>query len=205
MTRLLTITMLSLVLLTGCQDRNFTILGYRFGSNFDPSIRTVAVSIFHNISEQTSPNRNLEADLTQAIIREINNRPGLRVVSDPASADSELTGTLVSVNKLLLNRNQQNQWRDGEILLIANVVWKARDGRVLSNRRRPPVAILDVPAFDPNVPPAVVEPVKENEVPVTVVANGRLVPELGETNATAQQIAIRQLARQIVNLMEEPW
>ena len=205
MTRLLTITMLSLVLLAGCQDRNFTILGYRFGSNFDPSIRTVAVSIFHNISEQTSPNRNLEADLTQAINREINNRPGLRVVSDPASADSELTGTLVSVNKLLLNRNQQNQWRDGEILLTANVVWKARDGRVLSNRRRPPVAILDVPAFDPNVPPAVVEPVKENEVPVTVVANGRLVPELGETNATAQQIAIRQLARQIVNLMEEPW
>ena len=37
------------------------------------------------------------------------------------------------------------------------------------------------------------------------LANGRLVPELGETNATAQQIAIRQLARQIVNLMEEPW
>ena len=37
------------------------------------------------------------------------------------------------------------------------------------------------------------------------IANGRLIPELGESNATAQQIAIKQLARQIVNLMEEPW
>ena len=72
------------LILTGCQDRNFTLLGYRFGSNFDPSVRTVAVSIFRNVSEQTSPNRNLEADLAQAIVREINGRPGLRVVSDPA-------------------------------------------------------------------------------------------------------------------------
>ena len=193
------------LILTGCQDRNFTLLGYRFGSNFDPSVRTVAVSIFRNVSEQTSPNRNLEADLAQAIVREINGRPGLRVVSDPAVADSELTGTINSVNKLILNRNQQNQWRDGEVLISANVVWKARDGRILSNRRRAAPSTTDVPAFDPTLPPPVVVPVPENAIPVAVIANGRLVPELGETNATAQQIAIKQLARQIVNLMEEPW
>jgi hypothetical protein len=38
-----------------------------------------------------------------------------------------------------------------------------------------------------------------------VTANGRLIPELGESNASAQQIALKALARQIVNLMEEPW
>ena len=196
---------IGLIILTGCQDRNFTLLGYRFGSNFDPSIRTVSVSIFKNASEQTSPDRNLEADLAQAIVREINSRSGLRVVSDSAVADSVLTGSINSVNKLILNRNQQNQWRDGEILISASVVWKARDGRILSNRQRPVPVVPDVPAFDPTLPPRVITPVPENAVPVVVAANGRLVPELGETNATAQQIAIRQLARQIVNLMEEPW
>lgn len=194
-----------LLALTGCQDRNFTVMGYRFGPNFDPSVRTVAVPIFRNTSDQTTPNRNLEADLATAIIKEINTRPGLRVVSDPAVADSELSGTITSVNKLVLNRNQLNQWRDGEVLIAATVVWKARDGRVLSNRRRPAPTLSEVPQFDPSLPPPVVEPVEETAIPVAVVANGRLIPELGESNATAQQIAINQLARQIVNLMEEPW
>jgi hypothetical protein len=194
-----------LLALAGCQDRNFTVLGYRFGPNFDPTIRTVAVPIFRNTSEQTTPNRNLEADLAEAIIKEINTRPGLRVVSDPALADSELTGTITSVNKLILNRNQLNQWRDGEVLIAANVVWTARDGRILSNRRRPAPPLSEVPPFDPTLPPPVVEVIEEKAVPVAVVANGRLIPELGESNATAQQIAIKQLARQIVNLMEEPW
>jgi hypothetical protein len=105
----------------------------------------------------------------------------------------------------LLNRNQQNQWRDGEVIISASVVWKAKDGRILSNRRRPDSSLPDVPAFDPSLPPPVVIPVEEQAVPVAVIANGRLIPELGESNATAQQIAIKQLARQIVNLMEEPW
>ena len=194
-----------LAILAGCQDRQYTLLGYRFGSQFDPCVKSVAVPIFRNVSDQTSPYRNLEADLTQAVVREINTRPGMRIVSDPDAADSVLTGTIVGVNKLLLNRNQQNQWRDGEVIISATVVWKAKDGRILSNRRRPDATLPDVPAFDPSLPPPIIVPVEEQAVPVTVIANGRLIPELGESNATAQQIAIKQLARQIVNLMEEPW
>lgn len=194
-----------LAVLAGCQDRQFTLLGYRFGSQFDPCIKSVAVPIFRNVSDQTTPYRNLEADLTQAVVREINTRPGMRIVSDPDAADSVLTGTIVAVNKLLLNRNQQNQWRDGEVIISANVIWKAKDGRILSNRRQPTPALPEVPTFDPSLPPPVVVPVEENAVPVAVIANGRLIPELGESNATAQQIAIKQLARQIVNMMEEPW
>ena len=194
-----------LAILAGCQDRQYTLLGYRFGSQFDPCVKSVAVPIFRNVSDQTSPYRNLEADLTQAVVREINTRPGMRIVSDPDAADSVLTGTIVGVNKLLLNRNQQNQWRDGEVIISASVVWKAKDGRILSNRRRPDAILPDVPAFDPSLPPPIVVPVEEQAIPVAVIANGRLIPELGESNATAQQIAIKQLARQIVNLMEEPW
>jgi hypothetical protein len=197
--------LLLLILLTGCQDRQFTFLGYRLGSSIDPSIRTVAVPVFRNTADQTSPNRNLEADLTAAIIREINGRSGIRVVSDPNAADSVLSGTITDVSKLILNRNQQNQWRDGEVLIAASVVWKARDGRILSNRTRPKPTVPDVPAFDPNAPAAPIVAVEEKAVPVVVAANGRLIPELGESNATAQQIAIKALARQIVNLMEEPW
>lgn len=199
------VALLALLFLAGCQDRHWTLLGYRFGPMIDPSIRTVAVPVFRNIAEQTTPNRNLEADLTQAVIREINSRPGLRVVSDPNSADSVLSGTVVNINKLILNRNQQNQWRDGEILISATVVWKALDGRILSNRNRPKIIKPDVPAFDPTIPADPMVAPEEGAIPVLVTANGRLIPELGESNASAQQIALKALARQIVNLMEEPW
>lgn len=193
-----------LIAFAGCQDRQFLAFGYRFGSTFDPSIRTVSVPIFRNLADQTSPSRNLEADLTEAIVREINSRPGLRV-ANAGDADSELNGTILNINKSIVNRNQQNQWRDGEVLIAAQVVWKARDGRILSNRRRTETTQPTLPAFDPSLPPPPAAVVEENAIPVTVVAGGRLLAELGESNATAQQIAVRQLARQIVNMMEEPW
>ena len=37
------------------------------------------------------------------------------------------------------------------------------------------------------------------------MARGRMLPELGETNATAEQMAINQAAVQIVSMMEKPW
>ena len=40
---------------------------------------------------------------------------------------------------------------------------------------------------------------------VVVDSQAYLVPEMGQSSATAQQVAIDRLAEQIVGLMEAPW
>jgi hypothetical protein len=63
------------------------------------------------------------------------------------------------------------------------VTWRDRQGTVLREGR--PIA---VPAEC-----------------VTVTGTSNVVPEAGQTIATAQMQAIQQLARQIVSLMEAQW
>jgi hypothetical protein len=38
-----------------------------------------------------------------------------------------------------------------------------------------------------------------------VTGYGRVIPELGESNTTGAQRAVNHIARQIVNMMEQPW
>ena len=174
--------------LVGCQSgRDFTFLGYSTKPQHDESVQTVYVPIFKNIAFQTTPNRELEVDITKAVIREIETRTRMKVVADRDRADSELLGTLVSIRKGVVNTNQQNLTREAEITANLNVVWRdLRDGRVLSNRR--PAAVQDKPVpFDPSLPPPEVAPVREKAIPAQIVAVGRIVPELGESNATANQ------------------
>ncbi|MBP3955734.1 LptE family protein [Gemmata sp. G18] len=201
-------------LATGCQN-GFKIFGYRAGADalYDPNIKTVYVPTFNNRAFQTTPYRGFEVDVTQAVIREIGKTTPFRVTSDVNKADTELLGNIVSISKTLLNRNQQNQIREGEIAVSVDVVWRdLRDGTILSNPRRTPRAgelnpQLDGPPipFDPNVP--VPPQVKEREDlrPAPILATGRLLPELGETNASATKRIQEQIAVQIVSMMERKW
>ncbi|AMV26915.1 hypothetical protein VT84_21115 [Gemmata sp. SH-PL17] len=200
----------ALALATGCQN-GFQIFGYRAGADalYDPNIKTVFVPTFNNRAFQTTPYRGLEEDVTQAVIREIGKTTPFRVTSDVSRADTELLGNIVSISKTLLNRNQQNQLREGEIAVRVEVVWRdLRDGTILSNPRRAPRPDeLDGPPipFDPNVPvpPKAKEP--EKLEPATILATGRLLPELGETNASASKRITEQIAVQIVSMMERKW
>lgn len=200
----------------GCSsERPLSILGYRIGANqlYDTSIRTVYVPTFHNQAFQTTPYRGLEVEITKAVIREIEAKTPYKVVSDPQQADTELIGNLVGIDKALLNRNQQNTIREGEVTLRVEVLWRdLRDGRILSNPRlqgnQPiplPVQELDIPPFDPNVPAAPPPMQVQEPLPVLLVSTGRMLPELGESNATAAQLATQRLATQIVSMMERPW
>ena len=191
----------------GCQSGgNISLFGYSTAAPFDPNIKTVYVPVFKNTAFQTTPNREIEVDLTAAIIREIHSRSTMRVVSDRDAADTELLGTIFNIEKYIYNRNQQNHTRDAEIIITANIVWRdMRTGRVLSNRR--PFGTTAEPAvpFDPSLPPPDPVSVKEIGLPVKVVATGRLIPELGESNATANKSAVDKMAKQIVNMMEVAW
>jgi hypothetical protein len=193
----------------GCQGTgDFTILGYSTAPQFDPNIRSVYIPVFKNIAFHTSPHRGIETDITEAVVRELNlRRSPMRVVQDPDRADTELIGTVTQVgDKLIYNRNLQNFNREFDVVIQVAVAWRdLRTGRALTSPRgaRPEPAAED--AFDPSRPPPPPPP-PDAVAPTTLVTGyGRVIPELGESNATAAQKAVKDIARQIVNMMEQPW
>ena len=200
----------------GCRG-GFKIFGYQAGADalYDQNIRTVYVPLFNNRAFQTTPYRGFEVDVTQAVVREIGKTTSFRVTSDYEKADTELLGNVVSITKSILNRNQQNQVRQAEVVVWVDVVWRdLRDGTILSNPtvrpgpgRSVPNPRIDAPPppFDPDVP---VPPDLKNldqPSPQRIVAVGRLIDELGETNASAAQRVQQQIAVKIVELMEKKW
>jgi hypothetical protein len=201
----------------GCKG-GMTILGYNVGSDalYDPDIHTVYVPEFNNRAFQTNPYRGFEIDVTRAVIREIGKSTPFRVTSDCTRADTELLGNLVSISENILNINQLNFTREGEIVVTVDVVWRdLRSGKVLSNARQAPtpgrvsIPKRDTlpPPFDPNVQLPPEELTKEERVPTPtrIVATGRVIPELGESDATAAQAVQTKIAVQIVSMMEKRW
>lgn len=190
----------------GCVgDGDISVLGYSTKPQFDDTIRSVYIPAFKNTAFVTNPHKDLAVDVTEAIVRELGRRRSpIRVCSDPAASDSELVGTIISVNKNILNRNQQNYTREMELIVTAEVVWRdLRTGQPLTGRRADPGSRPE--PFDPTLPPPPDEPPPQVVPPVRITAIGRAIPELGESNASAQKAAADQLARYVVNLMESPW
>src|SRR6266849_5233685 len=127
------------LLLPSCGwDGQFTVLGYTTRPNYDCTIRSVRVPIFKNVTFR----RGLEFDLTRAVIREIEAKTPFKVVAAGCAADSELTGTIVSLNKNLLNRDQQNEVREAETILAVEIIWRdlrpGHEGEILSKPRTGP-------------------------------------------------------------------
>ena len=202
--------------LSSCEDgRNFSILGYTTAPQYDLTIHTVYVPIFKNRTLW----RGLEFELTKAVVREIEAKTPYKVVSDPADADTELTGAIISLNKNMLNRNQLNEVREAETTLAAEVTWRnRRTGEVLS-RPRPPGPLLSVPSLPnasatPQGPPVVAPgyvppdgtPLPPPPTPPTLVQSvGDFIPEVGQSITSARQQNVNRLAIQIVSMMEKPW
>lgn len=189
----------------GCQGP-MKILGYTTEPPFDPNIRTVYVPTFKLNAFVSNTERTLDRDLTEAVVRELSARKSpMRVTSNREAADTELIGSILQVTKSVQNRNQQNLTREAEINVVVEVLWRdLRSGDVLTNPKKkappPPPATFD-PSRDPPPPAAPNDAAR----PVQIVATGRALPELGESNATADQTVVKKLATQIVNMMERGW
>ncbi|HEV3144752.1 MAG TPA: LptE family protein [Gemmataceae bacterium] len=157
---------------------NFSILGYTTKPNYDDSIHTVYLPIFQNKAFQAGPLRGLENQLTEELQRQIEMKTPYKVTHNRETADTELLGTIVATPKNILNRNQLNEVREGEMIIRVEIVWRnLRTGDLLS------------------------APPPRN----TLQASGRFLPELGESTSTALQQACQRMAVQIVSLMEKPW
>jgi hypothetical protein len=153
---------------------------YQVGSAtlYPGHIRTVHVPVF----ESDSFRRNLGERLTEAVVKEIELRTPYKVVNDP-NADSVLSGRIVGEHKRVLVNAMTGDPRELQVNLRVLVTWTDRQGRILRGDRWVPV-------------PAEVTDVQ---------GSANLVPEVGQSVATAHQQAIQRVARQIVDLLENPW
>lgn len=153
---------------------------YRFGtaSLYPPDIQTVYVPVF----QSNSFRRNLSELLTEAVCKEIELKTPYKVVGTP-QADSVLTGKLTSDTKRVVVEDQYDQPREVEVNMSVEVRWVNRKGDLINHANSVPLP-QDL---------------------VSMSATGMLVPEYGQSVATAQLQAIQTLATQIVSLMEMPW
>ncbi len=187
---------LALCLLPSCDwDGNFCVLGYSTKPNYRTDVHTVYVPIFQNRTFY----RGLEFDLTQAVVREIEAKTPYKVVSDCERADTELSGTIISFNKYLLNYTQNNEVREAQTILVVEVYWRdLRTGEVLSvprPRGAEPPEPRDRFSGKPLPPPAMTQ----------VESISGFIPELGESITTAQKKNVDRVAVQIISMMECPW
>jgi Lipopolysaccharide-assembly len=215
--RFLSFGALAPLVAAGCRNGCPTIFGYTFGTEhlYDTNIHTVFVHTFKNHAFQTTPYRGMETDITQAVVNEIGRVTPYTVTSNLAAADTELMGVIVSITKQNNNRTQQNTTRDGEIQVAVDVVWRdLRDGTILSTPTKPkPPGTPPIPGphdpppipFDPNVPVVPPIPVPPDLVPARITVSGRYLQELGETNSSALARLEKDVAVQIVSMMEKKW
>ena len=154
--------------------------GYQLGNDslYPAGIRTVHVPIFQ--SDSLRP--YLGEQLTEAVVKEIELKTPYKVVGSPRGADSTLSGSIISETKQVVIGGRTGDPRELQMSLSVMVSWVDHRGNVI---RQGPVPL-------------------PNEL-VSVGASSSLVPEVGQSVATAHQKAIGRLAQQIVGLMEAPW
>jgi hypothetical protein len=154
--------------------------GYQVGAGslYAPDVATVYVPMI----DSDSYRRDLGERLTEAVIKEIEEKTPYKVVSTP-DADSILSARLLTDSRRTVIENAFDDPRLSEVELRAEVTWL--------NRRRLPI----VPTQTLAVPPEL----------VLISQTSNLIPEIGQSVASSQQQAIQRLAEQIVATMEAPW
>lgn len=163
----------AIIALPGCA-------GYQLGSQtlFRPDVRTVYVPMF----ESASYRRDLGERLTEAVVKEIENRSPYKVVHSP-NADSVLYGSIVSDQKRVIAEDMNDVPRDIDTNLVVQVSWyDSRQGLITQTQN---IAVAPIG--------------------LNVEQSANFIPEAGQSLATAQQETIDRLARQIVSQMEAPW
>ena len=152
---------------------------YQIGNRslYPQDVHTVYVPIF----DSDSFRRNLGERLTEAVMKEIENKTPYKVVST-SNADSILSGRIVGETKRVVAENRYDDPRQLDVNLRIEVSWIDRSGGIL---------------YDGCVtlPPEL----------TTVSASATFLPEYGQSVATAHQQAIQRVSEQIVGMMEAPW
>lgn len=150
--------------------------GYSIRPPFEPTVRTVYVPVFRSVTFR----REVNLQLTKLVQQEIERRTPFKVVGSPDGADTTLDGVISTAEKNIVTENPNNLPRELLAAMTVRVRWI--DNRTgFANERQ-----VDAPI-------------------VNVNENSHFYPELGETVQLGYYKVMEQLARDIVNMMEEPW
>jgi hypothetical protein len=185
------------LLLPGC--------GYSTAELYRDDVRTVALPIFGNDTFE----RGVETELTEALAKEIQRRTpytlaaarAVTIGTPPAGgtssgggedlalrtgADTELTGTVVSVRRQRLSRTANTGLpQEIQVRVIADVQWRdRRSGQVLMER----AGLEEVGRYIP-----------AGNQPIGVDGGG----VIGEPFAVAERDAVARLARAVVDAMRQ--
>ena len=147
--------------------------GWSSASTFHTNIRSVAVPIIENDTLV----RDVEFELTDALIKEIESRTPYKVTS-VSTADTELRGTITRIDQDQLSRRRLGGLpQEMQVSISVDFEWKdLRENETLRDRRG-------------------------------FVAVGRYVPTdpLHEPFELAQHQAVERLASEIVSVMRADW
>ena len=159
---------------TGCA-------GYRFGNRtlYPPHIKTVYVPT----CESSSFRPFLGERLTEAIVKEIEQKTPYKVVSSPEAADSILTCRLVNEGKRVVALDYYDDPRQVQYWFNVKVNW--------IDRQQQPIC------------PGGAVPIPRESVDLLDTAN--MTAEVGQSGAVAQQEVINKIATRIVTMMEAQW
>lgn len=171
--RICLVLLVGVAVLSGCA-------AYQIGNQslYPSDVHTVYVPMF----ESNSFRRNLGERLTEAVMKEIELKTPLKVVSSP-NADSILSGRITRDTKHVVVQDPHGDPRESEINFYVEVQWIDRHNNTILRSGSVPLGA--------------------EMAAVTGMAD--IVPEVGHSMATAQQQAIQRLAQQIVALMEARW
>lgn len=152
--------------------------GYTVGPAYDGEVQSVYVETF----ESNLFRRGLEFQLTEAIQRQIQTQSPLRIAKE-GNADTKLSGRIVGAKKRTLGRTGFDDARQLEADIRIEITWEdLRTGELLKQQEI---------ALEPDV--------------INLKTEGSFAPEVGQSLATAHQIALDKMAREIVQMMESPW
>jgi hypothetical protein len=152
--------------------------GYAVGPTHDLAITSIEVPTFKNSTFR----RGIEQQLTEAVQKEIQTRTSMRLVRG-AGAQTRLTGRIVSVGKQVLGETAFDDPRELQLGMVIEVQWDdLQNGGVLRQRS-----------------------IQLDSETVALFTQSDFAPEVGHSLATAVQSNIKQTARQIVDMMDEPW
>jgi Lipopolysaccharide-assembly len=148
-----------------------------FGWHFYAPFDTSEVKTVAVFFKTNSFRRDIEKQLTEAVQKEITMRTPFKLEPDHTKADSLLTGTITYANKGLVVEAPTNFARELNMTINVAVKWT----------RNPPTEIED------------------KQLPTMVVETINFVPEVGDTTLGATNHVVQALAKQIVDMMEQPW
>ena len=147
--------------------------GYHLGNQYlyRSDIRTVHVAMFDSQSHR----RFLGQRFTEAITKQIITSTPL-TITEPAIANSVITGRLVRESKSVTGETVTDEARSLDVANRIEFTWVDRAGTPLMPRQT-----------------------------VRIDFDAELIPEGGQSLTTTQQEIIDRIAREVVGQMETPW